>query len=120
MKGGEKMTSVKDFERVEEYKSWLRHYRLFRDYPIDRIREAGLRYLPSIASVVQGEIMFDLMSQWKWVLEHGSNADLRKFALEVSSAGTDRRQNTPLLGVMTDEDRLQALREARREFNAVH
>jgi hypothetical protein len=27
------------------------------------------------------------------------------------------RQNTPLLGVMTNEDRLRALKDARREFN---
>jgi hypothetical protein len=114
------MVTARDFERVEEYKSWLRHARLFRDYPMVEIRKSGLRYVPRITSVVEGALFKELMDQWEHVLGRGTDSELEEFALEVSPEGIDRRQNSPLIGVMSHEDRLQVLKDARREFDAVH
>lgn len=109
------MTSIADFHGVEEYRLWLRMNRLFSDYPPNDIMNAGRKNIERVESKVSGSIMHELVREWREPLENNDFLRLKALALEVSQHGDDMRQINPFKGIMSEEDRLDAIRTARDE-----
>lgn len=109
------MIGIHDFRSLEEYRQWLRMYRLFRDYPIDVIRSKGRERLPRVARHVNGEYYERLVRDWDAVLSDADPDRLRDVALEISQYGADMRQINPFKGIMSEEDRLQVIKDSRDE-----
>lgn len=113
------MTGITDFRSLEEYRQWLRMYRLFRDYPSDLIREKGLEHLPRIRRKVGGSYYRDLVSDWESALRDSDPDRMRSIALDESQYGIDMRQINPFQGVMSQQDLMNVIKDSRNEQRRV-
>ncbi|MCI1674019.1 MAG: hypothetical protein LKI34_07390 [Bifidobacterium tibiigranuli] len=113
------MVDITDFRSVEEYRQWLRMYRLFRDYPIESIRHKGLEHLPGIERHVGGEYFAKLMRDWRDALWDSDSDRIREIALDTTQYGIDMRQINPFQGVMSQEDVSRVIKDSRDEQRRV-
>lgn len=113
------MVGVRDFRRLEDYKQWLRMHVLFDRYPIDDILRAGCSHIDGIAANVSGGVYEDAIREWRRALSDGTGETARRIALDPGPHGIFMRQINPFQGVMSEKDRLDVIRRARREQRAV-
>lgn len=109
------MTDIRDFRDVVEYRQWLRMYRLFRDYPVEDIRAAGLRHLPRMAAKMGGDYYDRLVADWRAALDDPNASRMRSIALDTTSYGVEMRQINPFQGVMTQEDLWKVIQDSTNE-----
>jgi hypothetical protein len=113
------MTGIRDFRSVEEYRQWLRMYRLFRDYPVEEIRTKGLEHLPRISQRVGGSYYERLVGDWDRALADPDADRMRAVALDPTQYGVDMRQINPFQGVMSQEDLMLVIKDSRNEQRRV-
>lgn len=79
----------------------------------EEIRRIGLRNLARQRQRPGSSLRESWMDEWERLL-HGTDKELAAGMLQLGDLGNDLRQNTVFSGVLTQAERLDALRRARR------
>lgn len=113
------MPNIQDFRSLEEYRQWLRMFRLFRDYPTEQIRTKGMEHLPRIMKKVGGTYYERLTNDWADALNDPDARHMRNIALDMTQYGIDMRQINPFQGIMSQEDLMSVIKDSRNEQRRV-
>lgn len=76
----------------------------------ERVAAAGKRHLPQVRSRVRGAYYTQMMDDWERAL--GDFESLRALLLRTDEYGIDARQVCPILGILSREERWEAILDA--------
>jgi hypothetical protein len=80
----------------------------------EEIRRIGLRNLARQRQRPGSSLRESWMDEWERLL-HGPDEELAAGMLQLGERGNDLRQMTPLAGVLTQAERIAALKRARQD-----
>ncbi len=73
----------------------------------------ALANVPKLRDTVRGPLAHEWIDQWEGALRKGSVSELIELCLSPGERGIDLRQVGPFAGVLTDKERMAAIRRAR-------
>lgn len=113
------MTGPRDFHDLAAYRQWVHMRRLLRDHPIDDIRRAGLAHIDLVDANVHGDYFHRIVDDWRRALTDPDPTRLYEIAADTTGYGVDMRQNSPIIGLMDDDERWRMIQDSRREWEQV-
>lgn len=86
-----------------------------RDF--EHVTSVGKKNLPSVRARVRGEYYQRILDHWLMTMDNIE--DMRELMLRTDSYGIDARKVMPFIGIITKEEREQALARARQLMDEV-